>query len=43
MVPAVASVIRELAPDAGRIVLVQDNVNTHTPASLYAAFAPAEA
>jgi hypothetical protein len=24
-------------------VLVQDNLNTHTPASLYAAFAPAEA
>ena len=30
-------------PDAERIVLVQDNLNTHTPASLYAAFAPAEA
>ena len=30
-------------PDAERIVLVQDNRNTHTPASLYAAFAPAEA
>src|SRR5215207_6271599 len=28
---------------AERIVLVQDNLNTHTPASLYAAFAPAEA
>jgi hypothetical protein len=25
------------------IVLVQDNLNTHTPASLYAALAPAEA
>jgi hypothetical protein len=25
------------------IVLVQDNLNTHTPASLYEAFAPAEA
>jgi hypothetical protein len=25
------------------IVLVQDNLNTHTPASLYAAFEPAEA
>jgi hypothetical protein len=24
-------------------VLVQDNLNTHTPASLYAAFGPAEA
>jgi hypothetical protein len=30
-------------PDAERIVLVQDNLNTHTPASLYQAFAPAEA
>jgi hypothetical protein len=30
-------------PDAEVIVLVQDNLNTHTPASLYEAFAPAEA
>jgi hypothetical protein len=30
-------------PDAEQVVLVQDNLNTHTPASLYAAFAPAEA
>ena len=30
-------------PDAGRVVLVQDNLNTHTPASLYEACAPAEA
>jgi hypothetical protein len=30
-------------PDAERIVLVQDNLNTHTPASLYEAFEPAEA
>ena len=30
-------------PDAERIVLVQDNLNTHTPASLYEAFPPAEA
>jgi hypothetical protein len=30
-------------PEAERIVLVQDNLNTHTPASLYAAFPPAEA
>jgi hypothetical protein len=30
-------------PDAERVVLVQDNLNTHTPASLYEAFAPAEA
>jgi hypothetical protein len=30
-------------PNAEVIVLVQDNLNTHTPASLYAAFEPAEA
>jgi hypothetical protein len=30
-------------PDAEQIVLIQDNLNTHTPASLYAAFPPAEA
>ncbi len=30
-------------PDAERIVLVMDNLNTHSPASLYHAFAPAEA
>jgi len=30
-------------PDAEQIVLVQDNLNTHTPASLYEAFDPAEA
>ena len=30
-------------PQAGRIVLVMDNLNTHSPASLYEAFAPAEA
>jgi hypothetical protein len=33
----------ERYPDAERIVLVEDNLNTHTPASLYEAFAPAEA
>lgn len=33
----------EVYPQAERIVLVQDNLNTHTPASLYEAFAPAEA
>ena len=42
-----AHCIRELVdvhyPDAERIVLVQDNLNTHTPASLYEAFPPAEA
>ncbi len=30
-------------PDADRIQLVMDNLNTHTPASLYKAFDPAEA
>lgn len=30
-------------PDADRILLVMDNLNTHTGASLYEAFAPAEA
>src|SRR5919198_593493 len=30
-------------PDAERVVLVQDNLNTHTPASLYEAFPPEEA
>ena len=42
-----AHVIRALVdvhyPDAERIVLVLDNLNTHTPASLYQAFPPAEA
>ena len=33
----------EVHPDADKIVLVQDNLNTHSPASLYEAFAPAEA
>jgi hypothetical protein len=30
-------------PDATRIVLVMDHLNTHSPASLYDAFPPAEA
>jgi hypothetical protein len=30
-------------PQAEKIVLVLDNLNTHKPASLYEAFAPAEA
>jgi hypothetical protein len=30
-------------PEAERIVLVMDNLNTHTPASFYEAFEPAEA
>jgi hypothetical protein len=39
--------IKELAdvryPQAEKIVLVMDNLNTHTPASLYEAFCPEEA
>lgn len=42
-----AEVIRELAdvhfPQADKIVLVMDNLNTHKPAALYEAFPPAEA
>jgi hypothetical protein len=42
-----AKILRDLAdvhfPKAEKIVLVQDNLNTHTRASLYEAFAPAEA
>jgi hypothetical protein len=30
-------------PQAKRITLVMDNINTHTPASLYEAFAPERA
>jgi hypothetical protein len=30
-------------PDAEKIVLVMDNLNSHTPAALYEVFAPAEA
>ena len=41
-----AHLVRELVdvdyPDK-RVVLVMDNLNTHTPASLYEAFEPAEA
>jgi len=42
-----ADEVRELLdvdyPDADKVVLVWDNLNTHSPASLYKAFAPAEA
>jgi hypothetical protein len=33
----------ELYPNAEKIVLVEDNLNTHSPASLYEAFEPVEA
>jgi len=39
----IKEVIDELYPAAERIVLVMDHLNTHTPASLYEAFPPAEA
>jgi len=42
-----AEVLKELSdkhfPQASRIVLMQDNLSTHKPASLYEAFPPAEA
>ena len=42
-----AMILRDLSdihfPQAAKIVLVQDNLNTHTPAALCEAFAPAEA
>ena len=42
-----AQVLKELSdthfPEANKIVLVQDNLNTHRPASLYGAFPAAEA
>ena len=42
-----AHILKEIAdqhfPDAEKIVLVQDNLNTHKPASLYKAFPPEEA
>jgi hypothetical protein len=42
-----AQVIKDLVdvhfPDAERLVLVMDNLNTHSPGSLYEAFPPAEA
>jgi hypothetical protein len=42
-----AQVLKELSdthfPGVAKIVLVQDNLNTHKPASLYQAFPPAEA
>jgi hypothetical protein len=40
---ALKHVADEMFPHAEKIVLVQDNLNTHKPASLYQAFAPREA
>jgi hypothetical protein len=39
----IREVVDEQYPQAEQIVLVMDNLKTHTPASLYEAFAPAEA
>lgn len=39
----VREVVDRIYPEAERVILVMDNLNTHTPASLYAAFEPAEA
>lgn len=42
-----AHILKDLSdvhfPDAKKIILVQDNLNTHTKASLYEAFPPAQA
>ena len=42
-----AKILKDLSdvhfPEARKITLVQDNLNTHSPASLYEAFPPAEA
>lgn len=35
--------VDEMYPDAKKIILVMDNLNTHKPASLYKAFPPEEA
>lgn len=40
---AIRHLVDVVYPDAEKIVLVQDNLNTHKPASLYAAFPPEEA
>jgi hypothetical protein len=36
-------VVDDLYPEAEKVVLVTDNLNTHTPACLYARYAPEEA
>jgi DDE superfamily endonuclease len=40
---ALRTLVDQQFPDADRIVLVTDHLNTHTPAALYQAFPPAEA
>lgn len=39
----IKTLVDDRYPEAERIVLVMDNLNTHTPASLYEVFPPAEA
>jgi DDE superfamily endonuclease len=39
----IKELVDERYPEADRIVLVMDNLNTHTPASLYETFEPKEA
>jgi transposase len=39
----IKELVDERYPEAERVVLVMDNLNTHTPASLYEAFEPEEA
>ena len=39
----IKELVEEHYPEAEQIVLVMDNLNTHTPASLYEAFEPEEA
>ena len=39
----IKELVEERYPEAEKIVLVMDNLNTHTPASLYEAFPPQEA
>ncbi len=39
----IKTLVDEWYPEAERIVLVQDNLNTHTPAALYDTFVPTEA
>lgn len=40
---AIRHLVDELFPEAEVVVIVGDNLNTHTPAALYEAFEPAEA
>lgn len=39
----IKALVDDFCPEAVRITVVQDNLNTHSPASLYKAFEPSEA